>query len=392
MKNILATSIAAATIILSGCNESDSSAKPGTIKISGDYSAIILQADYASGSNVAIADPSDLSNIVENYYADTASDYTLASDGEYYYHIGRSDTGVISKYKTDAPQANYYGNGYALTTAGQETGSNVHDIGFLPDGLAILTRYSQKSAWIVDRDANTSSDFKRAEIDLGSYVAADDTQSPAPEMDDVVVYGNKAFITLQRQGTEDKSYGLVRPAYVAVIDTDKRQEINTGKGSEGLKGIKLEIANPINVSSEDKYLYIQGINYSANKTGEYTGGLVRIDMTNYEQTVIFQPTSQTGSISDLAVINGNIFVIIYDDWQNNTLARLNIDGSLTKASAFSAMNLTFIQEGPEGNLWLGRGADTSNNSAVLKLSITDFSVIDQVETTLDPIGITFVNN
>lgn len=115
-------------------------------------------------------------------------------------------------------------------------------------------------------------------------------------------------------------------------------------------------------------------------------------MTNYEQTVMFQPTSQTGSISDLAVINGNIFVIIYDDWQNNTLARLNIDGSLTKASAFSAMNLTFIQEGPEGNLWLGRGADTSNNSAVLKLSTTDFSVIDQVETTLDPIGITFVNN
>lgn len=392
MKHTLPLSIFAASIAISGCKESDSSDKPATVNVSGDYSAVILQSDYGVGSNVAIADASDLSEIVENYYADTVTDYTLKSDGEYYYHIGRSDAGTISKYETSAPSSDYYGGGYTLTPAEQTSGSNTHDIGFLPNDLAVLTRYGQSSAWLIDRAAQNDTDFKVGEIDLSAYVASDDTVSPAPEMDEVVIYGKKAFITMQRQGTTESAYGLPRSAYVAVVDSDTQQEIDTGKGADGLKGIELNIANPINTSVYGSDLYVQGINYSAAYTGEYSGGLVRIDMTTYEQTIIFQPDNSTGSISDVAVIGGKVFVIVYSGWQNNSLAIVNNDGSLTVSDTYTGMYLTFIQEGPEGNLWLGRGADNNNSSALLKLSATDLSLIDSVETTLDPSAVVFVNN
>ncbi len=387
MNRIYPLSLAVAAAILTGCGGSSSSS-PDSIDIT-DYTAVITEAVYGSGSEVALADAADLSNITQGYYADVATDYFTASHNGYYWYIGRDGIDNISKYEPAQPNANYYGsNGYSLLDDDQVSSSNVHAMAFISDQRALLTRYGQTSAWIVNPEADNAAGFKVGEIDLSAYHSSDDTVTPYPEMDDVALYDDKAFITLQRLGNENDGYAYERAPYVAVFNTETYQEVDTDVDNAGLNGIELDITNPINIATADNALYIQGITYD----GSYSGGLVRIDMNNYAQETVYNPAVTSTSISDVAVAGGKVFVVVYNGWQDNALAIVNTDGSLTTLEDFSGIYISFITTGPAGDLWLGRGNDGNSSSAVLHISPADYSIVDSVETNLDPIGISFVDN
>lgn len=388
MKKCLYLSMLSVSAILTGCG-SDSSNSPDTPELSTDYTAVVLQAVFGQGSNVAISDAGDLSKMVQGYYAESDTNFILRSDDEHFYIIGR-DTDVIDKYEPKNPGINQYGPGYSLKDAGQSTTSRVHDMAFISEEKAYLALYGETAAWIVNTTARNSADFKTGQIDLSAYVAADDTQSPAPEMHTVALYNDKAFITMQRQGDTEQSYGYPRSAYIAVIDTTTDTEIDVNTQAEGLKGIELDIINPINSAISGNQLYVQGIDYY----GGYTGGLVRINMDTYEQTIIYNATEETGSISDVAIVNNEVYVVIYHGWKNNSLAKVNTtNGSLEIVDAYKNLFLSFIKTGPQGNLWIGQGNSNEDNpSKLIKLSKTDLSIMDSVNMDLDPIGLSFVTN
>jgi len=385
MKKAFFLSLAFSGLALTGCGDSSSSS-PDHIDLT-EYTAVIVETD--SGSEVGLADAGNLSNITEGYYPSAETDYFTASHDGYFWYIGKSTIDVISKYAPSSPNANYYGsNGYSLLDNGQTTSSNVYAMGFLSDERAILTRYGQTSAWIVDTDAANADDFKVGEIDLSAYVAADDTASPAPEMNNIAIHDNKAFIPMERLGDDQgNKYAYARSAYVAVINTASFEEIDTDPTTDGLKGIELNILNPRNIAAEGNDLYVQGITY-----GRHNSGLVKINMDTYAQEMLYDSSVSSTEISDVAVAGGKVFVVIYNAWKDNALAVVNADGSLTKVDEFSDIFIEFITTGPAGNLWLGRGNKDDSASAVFRISPADYSVLDSVETNLDPINVSFVKN
>ncbi len=397
MNRIFPLTLAVSAALLTACGGSSGSSNNTPSDITdpvvdeSGYTVIITQAVYGSGSEVALADAGNLADITDGYYADVATDYFTASYDGFYWYIGREGIDTISKYDPEMPNANYYGNnGYSLLDNEQSSSSNVHSMAFVSSDRAILTRYGQNTAWIVNPEAQNQSDFKVGELDLNAYHAADDTVTPYPEMDDIALYDGKAFITMQRLGNDQEGggYAYARAPYLAVFDTDSYAEIDTDEEAAGLNGIELDITNPINIATDGSNLYVQGITYDSS----YTGGLVKIDMDTYAQETVFDPALTSTSISDVAIAGDKIFVVVYHGWQNNDLAVVNSDGSLTTVAGFTGINIGFITSGPDGDLWLGRGDDGSNSAALLHISPVDYAVVDSVNTNLDPIGISFVDN
>lgn len=390
MKKLLTLSIVSSSLFLTACDDDSTNNNKQSTTPKEEF-AIIQQATFGTGSNVIVADAQNLSDGTADYYADNRTDFFLTSYKDHYFYVGKNDIDTINKYDPNNPNAGFYGSdGYSLNTNDGVASSNVHGIGFISDTKAYLTRYAAKAAWIANPEATNASDFKTGEIDLSAYVAADDTTSPAPEMDDIHIYNNKAFVIMQRIGNATSGFTAVRPAYAAVIDTYTNQEIDTKKGKSGLKGIELKIKNPQNTVVSGKYLYIQGIVYSGD--AEFDGGLVRIDMETYEQEVIYDAKAETGKIFTVAVINDNqAYVSIYHGWKNNSLAKVEADGSLTPVEAYKNKNITMLTSGPAGNLWLGIGGGNGEDAKLYKLSKSDLSVLDSRTLTLDANNITFVS-
>lgn len=394
MKKLLTLAIVSSSLLLTACDDEDkvdTAGNPTTPPVSEKVFAVIQQAIYGTGSNVIVADANNLSDATEGLYADTRTDFFLTSYKDHFFYVGKDGINSINKYDPDNPNAGFYGtDGYSLNTNDGVASSNVHDIGFISDTKSYLTRYAAKTAWIVNPAATLANNFKTGEIDLSAYVATNDKASPAPEMDDIHIYNDKAFIVMQRLGNDTNGYAAVRSGYVAVIDTSTNQEIDTLKGQSGLKGIELQIKNPQNTAVSGKYLYVQGLVYSGNT--QFDGGLVRIDMETYEQEIIYDATAETGKIFTATIINDNeVYVSIYHGWKNNSLAKVEADGSLTPVDGYKNINITLLSSGPEGNLWLGIGGGDNKDAVLYKLSKTDMSVLDSRTLTLDAEDITFVS-
>lgn len=410
--------ILSAALVIASCGGGKKSDKPkgsDTTQPSSFNDAVVVQmAVYGkgAGSQVGISPRNNLKQITNRYYASTKTDFINIGYKDNLYHIGRFQIDLIQKYNISSiNKGSYAGNGFSPNDAGSKTAANVHDIAFLNDNKAYMTRYGSTKAWVIDPSVQNASQFKTGELDLSAYVEKTDNKSKVPNMSQATVANNKLFIGLQRLGNADTTSNAVRAGYVAVFDTSNNKEVDTKKGKNGLKGIELKIKNPQSMALDGDYLYVSGLTYQLRDSNGkkipgkniHEGGIEKINTKTYVSEVIYKskevdPTPNNGSVvgkvAGVAVINGtDVYTSIYHSWGNNSLAKVE-NGELKVIKAFANKNIGVIKTGPDGDLWVGTGLKTSKAGTeqpkLYRLSKTDLSIKDSVILPSNPRGITFI--
>lgn len=261
------TPIFIAASLLIGCGADDKK----DFRISQDsYAVQTVAADYSS-SQVAIGNLTGNRTATQGLLTKAESNFTISTYKNYLYHIGKNKIDTIGRLETNKSAtsnqwtygANHDDEGSANTyTLVQQNSTN-----------AYLIRYGSNFVLQVDPSATVEEDFVKAKIDLSVYTVEESTY---PRMVDAIIYQEKLFIAIQRL---DSSW-IPQQAYIAVIDLETNEELDTNTQQDGLKGIPLNATNTLSLVEHNGQLYAAG----RGDYGSDTGGLDMIDATTYEVT------------------------------------------------------------------------------------------------------------
>jgi len=318
-------------------------------------------------------------------YHPTVSDLAVAAYGSDYYLIERYQSDRIKKVSLSNPGA--FDWNYSALDASDADSANVYDLVFAAPDKAYMIRYGDNEIWIVDPTATRESNFKIGELDLSQYEPAGGSTG-SPNMSAAIVVDGKLFVTMQRLNS---LWQPANTAYVAVFDTSSEEEIDTGRGENGLKGIPLIGRNPTAVIHHPQLgLLVQ--NQGSFAPG-YSGGIDVIDPDSYDVEQRLDDTADTGLISAIELVDAdNGYYLAYGGWQNIALRRFNPStGEVGDTVAgLSGMDLRGIAMGPQGHLWV---ADASVSAPGLRLLDADSGdQVDFVATELLPIDIAFARD
>ncbi len=368
-----------AGLALAGCGGGGGSDGPAVIDTSGDVAVIATAAsDFSSGAVELIDVDKGTSS---GSYHPTISDIGVSARGEHYYLYERYNADSVKK--VDLSNPGVFEWDYSTNQAGDSESSNPYTLVFASDEKAYLMRYGSAKAWIVDPTARTQGAFKIGELDLSAYIPADSTG--VPNMAAGAIVDGKLFIAMQRL---DSSYQPTNTGYVAVFDTETDQEIDTGMGENGLKGIPLIGHNPMAVLYHpDLGLLIQN---QGGYTPDYTGGIDVIDPETYAIEQRLDDNAQTGLVGSMVVVDQDTgFYLAYSGWQDIALKAFNPStGDVGDTVAgLSGKDLRALALGPQGNLWIGDA--TSSNPGLRVVEVDSGNQRDFIATTLLPIDIAF---
>ncbi len=277
--------------------------------------------------------------------------------------------------------------------------SNPCDLIFAGDEKAYLLRYDTSTAWIINPQATSEAQFKIGEIDLSSY----SDQDNCPEMTSGTIVNDKLFILLQRINRDND--WAPEQAYVAVFDINTDSEIDTNiPNPDNVFGIPLPIKNPsaIQYLEENNKIYVQGAgrleNSWENIEAEYSGGIMSINPTTYETSVILDDGTQDdhpyGNISGMAICSSTKgYFIGYKEWGDNTLYSFNPTtgevGGIANES-LEGKNIAGMEAGAyadkNGMLWVCNATDAE----VVIIDTVDNTIDEKIFTNLNPQKVAFV--
>ena len=349
MKNIAL--VLAAISLLIGCG-GDSNNDNDKVITEGSYAVQMVAADYSS-SQVAIGNILDDRSATQGLLTQAESNFTISTYENYLYHIGKNkiDTtqGVTSSEWTYG--ANHDDEGSANTyTLLQQNATNGY-----------LIRYGSTFVLQVNPSATIEADFVKAKIDLSAYTVEGSTY---PRMADAVIYQDNLFVAMQRL---DSSW-TPEQAYIAVIDLETNEEVDTNTQLDGLKGIPLNANNTFSLVEHNGQLYAAG----RGNYGSDTGGLDKIDATTYAVTNLidensFPELNSTDDntyyhVLDVAIVNDNLAYATLNIEQGYTtletkIATINPTTAalavLTEPAELNTKEISDINIDANDRLWLG---------------------------------------
>jgi hypothetical protein len=345
--------------------------------------------DFSSGATSMIN--TDPPRLARNELRPTGSDLAVACHGSAFYRIERFNADNVTRFQVDTPDQVVYQ--YSTQDPGDTASSNPVTLVFVDEHKAYLLRYGSSRAWIVDPSATTADRFKLGELDLGAYADGDG----APEMQAGVVVDGRLYMVMQRF----ESFTTLHTAYVVVFDVATDQEIDTGKGEAGLKGIPLAVRNPLSIHylADSGLLYVQAVGRFAFGAGPagYSGGVESLDPTSFETRLVLDDEDANdhpfGQVLALALVSATQgYFIGTAGFEDNTLYRFDpstgavssdVNGPLAIAGLFG-QNLTHLALDRNARLWVGNGdpsapgmvvLDTRNDTVETSLIGTDLNPI-----------------
>ena len=259
-KHLLPLSLALSTTLLSACNTDNNSDVPVDL-IPAAAVVQTIAPDYSS-SEVLYLD-AETEQVSSAYYVKDKSDYTLSSYKGDVFHIGRFFIDTVTKYNATTPaDRDIELWSYSTQDLQDSISRNPYALVSLNETKAYLLRYGSSKVWIVNPQATASDGFKIGELDLTSYIPANNSkETPSPAS--AVINNGKLYIAMQR--TSDAwAPGI---AYVAVFDTATDTEVETNADdSDNVMGIPLVGINPLEhslVASDDKVFVTTRNDYSS---------------------------------------------------------------------------------------------------------------------------------
>lgn len=392
MKNFKTLSLIGLTsisLLLGGCFDSSSNKEEGSNTGTDDnQKENILAVIQSVDTSGMVEFTNGIDKVLSGLNETTATDYTVFTNGNFYYHLGKFQIDTIQKYHIDSPAKGYYSNnGFSLRSVGDTDSANPYNMVFLNDSQAIITRYGATSAWVVNLDAKNSDEFLIKELDLSIHATGEGDSFP--EMDMVFLHDGKAFITLQNL-TDWNSTGNEK---VVVFNTSTWEEIDTDLSKDGTQSISLNLSNHQTGTQVGNKLYLGSIVYPDwGSTDPVTGGIEVVNLDNYSVEVI---TEDIGINILTSTNSGKVFFTSYEAWQENTLYKLNSDKSYSQVSSeLEGKNISSLSAINE-ELWLGY---SDNGNFIMRIDANkDYSEpqtladirLSLVEMALLPIKIAF---
>lgn len=392
MKRII--SLTLLSLFLTGCFSSSS--KDKTVPLTeGSYVVQTASASWNDGSSVVVGNILGDRSVQQNILQYEKTDFTISTYKNILYHIGRFGIDTIERFDSSINLKESEWS-YSANDNG-EFSANPYKVVQISNDKAYVIRYDSKNVWEINPKAKTAESFVTARIDLSAY---NFDSANKPDMSDAVYYNGKLFVIMQRL-----DYPKIGQAYIAVIDTATNEELETGMGQDGLKGIPLNADNANDSALYESYLYVAG-------RGDYTnnsGALDKIDLTTYQVTNIagqdtFKNLNEPDNnrnvhITDVAVVdnnNGYILVSVEDAGAFNSASHIytfdpstGAIGEELAATATNEISISDITSDTNNRLWI---AVTNADAPKLLVYDTDTNTQsgDSIELELIPNKIEFL--
>ncbi|WP_420591900.1 hypothetical protein [Bacterioplanoides sp.] len=385
-KTLLCATISS-SMLLSACGSDSNNSSPEEIK----FKDVAVIQSVGSGESM-IEFSNGINDVASNYNPQTATDYTIVTRGEYFYHIGKFKIDTIQKYHIKDPQLGYYpGKGFSLKTPGDSTSANPYNMAFIDNNTAVITRYGMPKAWVVNLEARNAEDFLIRELDLSRHVTDATENDKDPEMDMVFYNKNRVFITLQNL----KGFAATNNSKVVVFDTTTWNEIDTDTAIDGVQAISLDLRNHQSGVMSGNKIYLASLVYGAKNTG----GIEVLDVDNYSLKTL---TTDHAVNRIVATENGSLFFTEYKGYNSelkrsiDALYKLNSDNSTSLISDDLANGSISALAARNEVIWLGLPGE--DNKVTRINAAADFSdprsiasiQLSSVNTKLKPINIQFL--
>ena len=255
-------------------------------------------------------------------------------------------------------------------------GTNPHDIAFVDDAKAYVTRFETSKLLIVNPSAQANcKDFTLGTIDLSSLADADGN----PDMDQMVIVDGRLYVSLERLNVNSVLRTPAENGALAIIDT----ATDTLIGSIPLSGENPFSATP-GLTVRDGGIYLDEVGLF----GVLDGGIERVDLqTQQAEGFLVTEKALGGDITDFAIVNDHLMYAVVN-YSNFTNAIVSVDPTTCTQTACQTVNtlrqsagFTFvdIELDDRGELYV---ADRSHAPGV-----RIFRAADGVELTSSPIDL-----
>lgn len=251
-------------------------------------------------------------------------------------------------------------------------GSNPHDIALVSPSKAYVSRYDAKSLAVIDPSVGSScSGFVTATIDLSTWADADGFA----EMDQMVVVGDRLFVSIQRLDRRNFFQPVSNGALV-VIDTASDTVLTT---------VELQLSNPFAETKGLVYdqrsgkIYIGGPGVLFSALGD--GGIEAVDPeTLVSEGLLISGEELGGDLTDFFMLGDRrAYAIVAADDFVASLVELDLDQrTVVSLLTASPQQLSDIEITETGQLWL-------SDRDCIDPGLRVFSISDNRELTNRPI-------
>ena len=338
--------------------------------------AVITTTDYSSGSFSSL----DLiTNTATNDHLTIHSDAGVRTYRDKVYvinRLGQDNVIVLDRSDLKTP----------LTQYSTGNGSNPHDMAFVSEEKAYISRYEQTQLLIV----NPVTGDLLGEIDLSVFADADGL----PEVSQLALYDNYLFAACQRL---DRDNGFVPTdvSVIAVVDVMTDQVVDVDANTAGVQGIVMMGKNPAGAVQRGNKWFLSAVNTFGDLTD---GGIEVIDLANLRSDgVVLGEMALGGNLSSMAMVSDDEgYVVVLDASFVNVVKRFGLEMQSVSAG-LSGLSGGFV---PSLGVFGGRlyvldgGSFVDPTSAGVKVYDvkTDQPVAGPISTGLLPGSIAFVGS
>ena len=338
--------------------------------------AVITTTDYSSGSFSSL----DLAtNTATNDHLTIHSDAVVRTYRDKVYiinRLGQDNVLVLNRDDLKTP----------LTQYSTGNGSNPHDMAFVSEEKAYISRYGHAELLIVNPVTGDS----LGAVDLSVFADADGL----PEMNQLALYDNYLFVACQRL---DRDNGFVPTdvSVIAVVDVMTDQVVDVDANTAGVQGIVMAGKNPAGAVQQGNKWFLSAVNTFGDLTD---GGIEVIDLVNLRsEGVVLGETDLGGNLSSLAMVSDDEgYVVVLDASFANAVKRFDLAMQSVSAD-LSGVSGGYIPDlGVFGRrlyiLDQGSFADPTSAGVRVYDVKTDALVAGPISTGLPPSGIAFVGS
>ncbi len=337
---------------------------------------VVTTTDFSSGSFSSL----DLgTNAATNDHLTIHSDAMVRTYQDKVYiinRLGQDNMIVLHKDNLATP----------LTQFSTGNGTNPHDMAFVSESKAYISRYGHIQLLIV----NPATGDSLGVVDLSAFADSDGF----PEMSQLALYNNHLFVACQRL---DQNNGFVPTDFsvLVVIDVTTDQVVDVDASVAGTQGIVMSGKNPSGASQRGDKWILGTVNTFSDLTD---GGIEVIDLANLEsEGIVIGEGALGGNLNSLAMSSDNRGYVVVSDANFANLVKGFDLVTKSVSSNLSGISGGFIPSlGVFGDQLyvLDRGSFSDPSSGGVKVYDvnTDQLVAGPINTGLPPSTIAFVGN
>ena len=201
-----------------------------------------------------------------------------------------------------------------LTQYSTGNGSNPHDIAFVSEEKAYISRFGRTHVLIVNPVTGDS----LGSVDLSTFADADGL----PETSQLALHGNRLFAACHRLDREN-GWAPTEFSAIAVVDVTTDLLVDADPDAEGVQGIVMTSRNSAGAAQRGSKWFLSAVNTYTDLTD---GGIEVIDLENQRsEGIVLDEATAGGNLSSLVMTSDNDgYAVVTDEKFVNTVKRLNL--------------------------------------------------------------------